>query len=97
MAQQPSWPDLVRCWNSPLARRWARGLLTSVEDCGADAARPVVLKVIDALQRLDDVVAAAVVLCVLDDVLLLRRVVHAPEGLLDVDRAHHVPRPTPRG
>src|SRR3954468_15647827 len=68
----------------------------SVEDRLADAAGPVVLAVVDALQRLDHLVRAAVVLRVLDDVLLARGVVDAAEGLLDVDRAHHDPG-LPRG
>src|SRR3954453_12316241 len=68
----------------------------SLEDGLAHAAGPVVLAVIDALQGLDDLVEAAVALRVLDDVLLRRRVVHATEGLLHVDRAHHAPA-LPRG
>src|SRR3954468_14612140 len=87
MRPEPSGRGLTTCWSSPSAGRGHGGPL--LEDRLADAAGPVVLAVVDALEGLDDVVPAAVFLCVLDDVLLRRRVVHAPEGLLDVDRAHH--------
>src|SRR3954471_6864831 len=66
-----------------------------VEDGGAHPAGALVLPVLDVLQRLDDVVAAAVLLGVLDDLLLRGRVVHAAEGLLDVDGAHHAAGRTP--
>src|SRR3954470_2397926 len=69
----------------------------SVEDRLAHPTRALVLAVLDPLQGLQDVVVGPVLLRVLDDVLLLRRVVHAAEGLLDVDGAHHAGAGTPRG
>src|SRR3712207_4214710 len=67
----------------------------SVEDRGTDPAGTLVLPVVDLLQRVEHVLVAA--LGVLEDLLLGRRVVHALEGLLDVDGAHHgtrLPAPT---
>src|SRR3954452_2846524 len=78
------------CWPT-----WPSGAGPLVEDGGAHPARALVLPVLDVLQRLDDVVAAAVLLGVLDDLLLRGRVVHAAEGLLDVDGAHHAAGRTP--
>src|SRR4051812_47802111 len=97
MRPEPSGRAMVTCWNGPLAGsrpELARGGGQGgplFEDGLAHAAGPVVRAVVDALESLDDVVPAAVLLCVLDDLLLRRRVVHAAEGLLDVDRAHHAP------
>src|SRR3712207_1368794 len=61
----------------------------SVEDRGTDPAGPLVLAVVDLVQRVEDLLVAA--LGVLQDLLLRGRVVHALEGLLDVDGAHHEP------
>src|SRR4028118_693750 len=66
----------------------------SVEDRGTDPAGALVLAVVDLLGGVDDLLVAA--LGVLEDLLLAGRVVHALEGLLDVDGAHHdpgLPRP----
>src|SRR3954447_5242867 len=70
----------------------------SVEDRGTDPAGTLVLAVVDLLQRVEDLLVAAVLLRVLDDVVLARGVVHPGEGLLDVDGTHHadgLPRPPP--
>src|SRR4051812_43542441 len=61
----------------------------SVEDGRTDPARALVLAVVDLLQGLEDVGIGAVLLGVTDDLLFARRVVHAPESLLDVDRTRH--------
>src|SRR5919107_2533880 len=61
----------------------------SVEDRGTDPAGALVLPVVDLLQRLEHVLVAA--LGVLEDLLLRGRVVHALEGLLDVEGAYHGP------
>src|SRR5918997_2335943 len=61
----------------------------SVEDRGTDPAGSLVLPVVDLLQRVQHLLVAA--LGVLEDLLLAGRVVHALEGLLDVDGAHHEP------
>src|SRR4028118_1356592 len=66
----------------------------SVEDRGTDPAGALVLAVVDLLEGVDDLLVAT--LGVLEDLLLAGRVVHALEGLLDVDGAHHdpgLPRP----
>src|SRR3954463_10913615 len=61
----------------------------SVEDGRTDPARALVLAVLDLLEGVEHFLVGAVLLGVLDDLLLVRGVVHATEGLLDVDRAHH--------
>src|SRR5919202_2630076 len=61
----------------------------SAEDRRTDPARPLVLAVLDLLQGVDDLLVAAVLLRVPDDVVPARGVVHAREGLLDVDGADH--------
>src|SRR3954451_8601131 len=61
----------------------------SVEDGRTDPARAFVLAVLDLLEGVEHFLVGAVLLGVLGDLLLVRGVVHAAEGLLDVDRAHH--------
>src|SRR3954454_4743654 len=61
----------------------------SIEDRGTDSAGTLVLPVVDLLQRVEHLFVPA--LRVLEDLLLRRRVVHALEGLLNVDGAHHGP------
>src|SRR5947209_19302668 len=61
----------------------------SVEDRGTDPAGPLVLAVVDRPERVEDLLVRAVRLGVLDDLVLARRVVHAAEGLLDVNGAGH--------
>src|SRR5918998_3014207 len=65
----------------------------SVEDRGTDPAGSLVLAVVDLPERVEDLLVTA--LGVLEDLLLAGRVVHALEGLLDVDGAHHAPRLPP--
>src|SRR4051794_4017936 len=68
----------------------------SVEDGRTDPARAFVLAVVDLLQGLEDLVVGPVLLGLLDDLLLVGRVVQAGQCLLDVDGAGHgAALPTP--